>query len=116
MIFRTSIAQIGEFLRMKTVNLVESGLEETSPVPRQTCEHCCKELDTPELVSNHHLSCSAIIPDEKNNRSFSCDVCAKPFIRKEHLFQHRKLHTGKGVICCFSCKICDIQIHKLIIY
>lgn len=100
---RTSIAQIGEFLRMKTVNLVESGLEEASSASRQTCEHCCKQLNTPEIVANHHLSCPAVTSDEKNSRNFSCDVCAKPFTRKEHLFQHRKLHTGERPYVCGTC-------------
>lgn len=40
-----------------------------------------------------------------NEQFFKCDVCEKPFRKKEHLFQHRKLHSGTlhiPALCFFS--------------
>uniref|UniRef100_A0A1B6C732 Protein krueppel n=1 Tax=Clastoptera arizonana TaxID=38151 RepID=A0A1B6C732_9HEMI len=100
---RTSIAQIGEFLRMKNVNLVDGSIEETQGTSNPTCEHCCKELNTAELITNHHLSCPSISNEDKGSGNFLCEVCSKPFKRKEHLFQHRKLHTGERPYTCDTC-------------
>lgn len=59
-----------------------------------SCENCGKELDTEELRTEHVMTCTGMTED-KNGGHYACDVCAKPFKRKEHLFQHRKLHTGE---------------------
>lgn len=78
---------------MKTVNM-DGSIEDPTPTSHPTCEHCCKELNTQDLITNHHLSCNGISPDDKGGGNFTCEICGKPFKRKEHLFQHRKLHTG----------------------
>lgn len=34
----------------------------------------------------------------EDNNGFICDICGKLFRKKEHLFQHRKLHSGEVII------------------
>lgn len=71
-----------------------------------SCTACGKVLETDEEIVMHSQLCKAINEKSGNNlptRStrdampprFPCDVCEKKFKRKEHLIQHRKLHTGK---------------------
>lgn len=94
--FSSSIAQIGEFLRMKTVTMVES-FTDPDGLHVAMCDTCGQELSSAEELTTHIVNCkppeSDCSVDEKSN-SISCDVCGKPFKRKEHLFQHKKLHTG----------------------
>jgi methionyl-tRNA synthetase len=86
------ISQIGEFLRMKTVVVEEGGLSvEGDAAPM--CDQCGKQLESAEQQASHAVNCPGP-PDIKESGHFACDVCGKPFKRKEHLFQHRKLHTG----------------------
>lgn len=70
-----------------------------------SCTACGKVLESEEEIVMHSQMCKAInnvnvrtIPT-KSVRDlmpprFPCDVCEKKFKRKEHLIQHRKLHTG----------------------
>lgn len=74
-----------------------------------SCTACGKVLESEEEIVMHSQVCKAInskrvnsLPT-KNTRDtmpprFPCDVCEKKFKRKEHLIQHRKLHTGKQAI------------------
>ncbi len=87
------------------------------------CNHCGKVLDGPNDVCNHTVvrpatTTVSIVSEQKSPTSvieaeepkfevkparrlyseqngFKCDICQKPFRKKEHLFQHRKLHSGK---------------------
>lgn len=65
------------------------------------------DLSTHEDIDRHDSMCSSIeavvsgaggqeVNDSRNTDKFiySCDDCPKLFKRKEHLYQHQKLHTG----------------------
>lgn len=46
-------------------------------------------------VSQDFLATEIKAEDQNQSQAtVACDVCGKPFKRKEHLFQHRKLHSG----------------------
>jgi len=68
-----------------------------------SCTACGKVLECEEEIVMHSQMCKAINNKNVPTRStrdmmpprFPCDVCEKKFKRKEHLIQHRKLHTGK---------------------
>lgn len=67
------------------------------------CEQCGKELDSAEEQANHELTCpGGVVEDKSGGGNFSCDVCGKLFKRKEHLFQHSKLHSGNMLFCYIS--------------
>ncbi|KAL1131115.1 hypothetical protein AAG570_012352 [Ranatra chinensis] len=93
---RNSVVQIGEFLRMKTVEIETGDEVNVRTESNGSCEHCGKEL-TEEERESHSLTCSPLAEntlEEKANITYRCDICNKLFKRKEHLFQHKKLHTG----------------------
>ncbi|XP_050308241.1 zinc finger protein 630-like [Anthonomus grandis grandis] len=41
---------------------------------------------------------------KKEDKVHACDVCSKTFKRREHLYQHVKLHTGFRPYQCSECK------------
>lgn len=74
-----------------------------------SCTACGKVLESEEEIVMHSQMCRAVNSRRVNSlptRStrdmmpprFPCDVCEKKFKRKEHLIQHKKLHTGKYFI------------------
>ncbi|XP_065206799.1 zinc finger protein 610-like [Planococcus citri] len=98
----------------------------------KSCGTCGKILSDPNEICNHTIvrpatssesnmpqqnaatsviqSVNSIFTPTKPSRKaansdqfFKCDVCEKPFRKKEHLFQHRKLHSGERPYVCGSC-------------
>ncbi|KAK7600905.1 hypothetical protein V9T40_008346 [Parthenolecanium corni] len=95
----------------------------------RSCTHCGKILTGPNDVCNHTVvrpAISSVSTGSETNSSatlsvatpklpvdgvkpysdlngFSCDICEKPFRKREHLLQHRKLHTGDRPYICTSC-------------
>ncbi|KAL6443443.1 hypothetical protein ACFW04_002946 [Cataglyphis niger] len=116
---RNSIDQIREFLRLRSgsepASLITVNPQVLSQNTKNTiCRDCGKSFSSLTQMSNHTCSVEILInepPDARskddslqaNVNSFSCDICSKPFKRKEHLFQHRKLHTGERPYVCTTC-------------
>lgn len=111
---------ISEFLRLRPVNEASSLITVNPQVIVQStrdviCRDCGKCFASLDMLDSHSCSPSLInegsdtISKEDsshvnvNGSVFSCDVCGKPFKRKEHLFQHRKLHSGERPYVCTTC-------------
>ncbi|KAI8833908.1 hypothetical protein BC829DRAFT_348280, partial [Chytridium lagenaria] len=56
---------------------------------------CTKSFSRSYNLKSHLVSHST-------NRTFSCGVCARTFLRKHDMLRHEKLHEGKKA-CCAGC-------------
>ncbi|XP_011196862.2 uncharacterized protein LOC105221518 [Zeugodacus cucurbitae] len=63
-------------------------------------EQCGKAFSRKEHLMRHEISHSG-------RKLFSCDVCHKPFSRKDNLNKHRRIHTTGTSI--YNCEICNKQ-------
>ncbi|KAL0118770.1 hypothetical protein PUN28_009442 [Cardiocondyla obscurior] len=116
---RNSIEQIREFLRLRSgsepSSLITVNNQALSQTARNTiCRDCGRSFSSFNQMSNHNCNVETLMsePSDTGNKddslqtnvnSFNCDICSKPFKRKEHLFQHRKLHTGERPYVCTTC-------------
>ncbi|XP_075145323.1 poils au dos [Haematobia irritans] len=62
-------------------------------------EGCTKAFHRKEHLLRHHVSHSG-------KKMFSCDICQKPFSRKDNLSKHRKIHTEANTNS-YECEICN---------
>lgn len=118
-ISRNSIEQIREFLRLRSgsepTSLITMNSQGLSQAARNAiCRDCGKSFPSFNQMNNHNCNVETLISQpsdtgskddhlQTNVNSFNCDICNKPFKRKEHLFQHRKLHTGERPYVCTTC-------------
>lgn len=86
-----SVNEESEEYRCESCGLIFSSiLEKTSH------RESCNNIDDPLKISEPVVMVD--VEEDKtvaNCGPFNCEECRKVFKRKEHLHQHRRLHTGK---------------------
>ncbi|XP_059468849.1 zinc finger protein 180-like [Neocloeon triangulifer] len=117
---RGSIDQIGEFLRIKPVSVTpvtnaSAQSEDDETLGTLNCSRCHKTFYTNQQLNEHECGGVqvTIVPVKANSSAsklstsdeacYLCEVCSRPFKRKEHLLQHSKLHTGERPYPCTVC-------------
>ncbi|XP_008471282.1 zinc finger protein 184 isoform X1 [Diaphorina citri] len=122
-----NMSNISEFLKIKTMTESPPPAAQSS-LPSDSvamCGNCGKMLMSNEEMTHHIATCTSNVQTpgvlvQSNNQdvvksgdtgggggdtplNYPCDMCSKSFRRKEHLFQHKKLHTGERPFICGTC-------------
>lgn len=67
------------------------------------------QQNSPSVIPNIKISSSPSQSTPSGNiiltpgGLYHCEICEKTFKRKEHLMQHRKLHSGERPYVCMKC-------------
>ena len=112
----------------KYVNFLKNHMKTVHVLDRQKCPHCNKELkNTVQLykhIKQYHSEklpcthCGKLFTSwnmkrhierqhtSNDDKKYKCDVCGKGFARKEHLPDHKNIHTGEKPYKCKFCSAC----------
>ena len=109
------------------VPYVKSHIEVNHKIDLQKCPHCDRELmNIPKLkahIKRHHektpcIHCGKLVAVAKmtrhvqgqhtlnDDKKYKCDVCGKGFAQKQHLSDHKNIHTGEKPYKCKFCSNC----------
>ena len=112
----------------KYVNFLKNHMKMVHVLDKQKCPHCDKELkNTVQLykhIKQYHSEklpcthCGKLFTSwnmkrhierqhtSNDDKKYKCDVCGKGFARKEHLPDHKNIHTGEKPYKCKFCSAC----------
>lgn len=109
----SSSLEVIQNLQMSAVNN-KNTYDKKVHIPEVNTQALMSSAQSMQVNSNEKMfspgSPSSIGKDEMKRessslagKSFPCDVCQKVFKRREHLYQHIKLHTGFRPFVCENC-------------
>ena len=94
---------------------------------KQICAHCARELPSLLSLKDHIQKVHEKIPCDEcgklvarrlmkrhrdsvhtpnDQKKYKCDVCGKGFVAKDHLNDHKNIHTGEKPYKCKFCSAC----------
>ena len=94
---------------------------------KQICAHCAQELPSLLCLKDHIQTVHEKIPCDEcgklvarrvmkrhrdsvhtpnDQKKYKCDVCGKGFVAKDHLNDHKNIHTGEKPYKCKFCSAC----------
>ena len=75
-----------------------------TPIPKKLpCEMCSESFDDNAKLKLHMRK------SHSGEKVFSCEVCNKNFLRKDHLEVHSRIHTGARP---YSCNLCEKAFYR----